>query len=70
MSKLKSLSIFVTDNAWKKMSEIVNKQKGHGFLFSANSGGCNGFNYDLKLIEDENHINHINKIRNISKSIC
>ena len=24
-----------------------------GFLFGANSGGCNGFNFDLKLIEEQ-----------------
>ena len=52
-------SIHVTENAWKKLSEISENQKIINFLFSAKSGGCNGFNYDLKLI-DEEKFNNIN----------
>lgn len=44
--------ITITNLAWHKMSEIAEKQKTSNFLFSAVSGGCNGFNYDLKLIDN------------------
>ena len=33
-------------------NEIINSDTATCFLFSASSGGCNGFNYDLKLIDD------------------
>ena len=46
--------INVTANAWKKMSSIIQKSNNkNGFIFGANSGGCNGFNFDLKLKEQE-----------------
>lgn len=45
-------SISVTKNAWKKMDKIL-KQTGnkYGFLYSASSGGCSGFNFELKPLE-------------------
>ena len=43
--------ITITDNSWNKMSSIIKKQNAPGFLFSASSGGCNGFNYKLKLLD-------------------
>ena len=44
--------INVTANAWKKMGSIIQKSNNkNGFIFGANSGGCNGFNFDLRLIE-------------------
>ena len=46
--------INVTANAWKKMGSIIKKSNNkNGFIFGANSGGCNGFNFDLRLIEKE-----------------
>jgi len=46
--------INVTTNAWKKMGSIIQKSNNkNGFIFGANSGGCNGFNFDLRLIEKE-----------------
>jgi iron-sulfur cluster assembly accessory protein len=50
--------IKITNPAFKKMSEIVNSDTASCFLFSASSGGCNGFNYDLKLI-DENQLTYL-----------
>ena len=47
--------ITITINAWNKMTEILNKQNKNnlfGFIFSAKGGGCNGFNYDLKLLSN------------------
>ena len=46
--------ITITQNAWHKLNNIVKKNNNYAFLFSAKAGGCNGFNYDLKPIaEDE-----------------
>ena len=36
-------SITVTSNAWEKINEISDKKNIFCFLFSAKSGGCNGF---------------------------
>lgn len=45
--------IEVTKNAWTKMTSIV-KQSGNnqGFIYSASSGGCNGFNFVLELLSE------------------
>ena len=51
-------SITITNNAWIKIKEITSKQKEFCFLFSAKSGGCNGFNYNFNLI-DETEYNKI-----------
>ena len=49
------MSVTVTRNAWKKMSRILQKVSNkNGFLFSARSGGCNGFNFDLSPLDDRN----------------
>ena len=45
--------IIITNNAWKKMTSIINKSKSSGFIFSAESGGCNGLNFNLKLYKDD-----------------
>ena len=45
----------ITENAWYKMTNILKKtndKNNIGFLFSADSGGCNGFNYNLELINN------------------
>ena len=53
--------IRVTSNAWNKMKQILSISKNKlGFIFSASSGGCNGFNFDLHLI-DQKTFNKINK---------
>ena len=45
-------SIQITKNAWKKLSQILQKTNhNRGFLYSASSGGCNGFNFELNLLE-------------------
>ena len=54
-SNLSLSSIKVTDNAWTKMKEITSKQNISQFLFSSTSGGCNGFNYNLTLISDQEY---------------
>lgn len=44
--------IHINQNAWIKMNKIFKKTdyKNMGFLFSAHSGGCNGFSYNLTLL--------------------
>ena len=45
--------IHITSRAWSKMGDIINSQSSSAFLFSAESGGCNGLNYKLKLINNQ-----------------
>jgi len=54
LSVIRNSPIKVTNNAWQKMSDIIKKNKNKMFLFSADSGGCNGFNYKLEIIEKNN----------------
>ena len=55
-------SIHVTRNEWNKMSQIINLSKNkYGFIYSASSGGCNGFNFELNLLEKEHHNEIIKK---------
>ena len=46
------LPIVITNSAWKKMIKVLNNTKKDAFLFSATGGGCNGFNYNLKAVEN------------------
>jgi len=59
----KYLDIIVTQNAWKKIFEISKKNNINNFLLSASSGGCNGFNYNFKIID----LNKFNSIINNNK---
>ena len=53
--------IQVTKNAWKKMANILTTSNhNYGFIYSASSGGCNGFNFNLNLFQEEDFI----KIKN------
>lgn len=47
--------INVTKTAWKKISSICKKSNNNNFLFSATSGGCNGFNFNLNLLHDNEY---------------
>lgn len=55
LSTRNNIPISITNNAWYKMLDIVKKKKSKNFIFSAKSGGCNGFNYDLKLVEQNTY---------------
>ena len=44
--------IIITKPAWKKMSEVLTNTNHYAFLFSAQGGGCNGFNYILKAVNE------------------
>ena len=52
LSILKNAPIKVTDNAWNKMSSILTKTGDRMFVFSADSGGCNGFSYKLETVSE------------------
>ena len=46
--------ITITDNAWNKLASISEKiAPPQRFLFSAEGGGCNGCNYRLKPMSDQ-----------------
>ena len=50
------MNIQITKNAWKKITEIIHKSKNpYGMIFSASSGGCNGFNFQLELLTNPIH---------------
>ena len=50
------MNISVTKKAWQKMSEILRQSKNKfGFLYSASSGGCNGFSFKLGLLDESEH---------------
>ena len=46
-------SINITKSAWNRIKIILNKTNKDSFLFSASGGGCNGYNYIFKVIEEE-----------------
>lgn len=68
-TQLKSPPITITNNAWNKMSQIIDNQNSHSFIFSANSGGCNGFNYKLQLINLVEYKNILSENNNINPMI-
>ena len=48
--------VIISNNAWDKIRDIIKKSHNkHGFLFYASSGVCNGFNYNLELIDEDIH---------------
>ena len=66
-STIKNCPIIITDDAWSKMSEILIKQNSKSLLLSASSGGCNGFNYELNLLNKSAHNKFFNKYKDNSK---
>ena len=53
---LSKIRISVTQNAWTKMKNIIKVSKNkRGFIYSVSSGGCNGFNFELNLLDNERH---------------
>ena len=62
LSKISKIGIYVTTGAWTKMDNIMQVSKNKlGFLFSASSGGCNGFNFELHLLDKKIHTELWNK---------
>jgi len=54
-SSINKFPIIITDNAWNKMIKIIKKKNATCFMFSAVSGGCNGFNYNLKILDKDEY---------------
>ena len=54
-STLKKSPIHITQSAITKMNNIYNNTNNKHFLFSAKNGGCNGFSYDFKSINNEEY---------------
>ena len=55
------MNINVSRNAWNRMNEIIKQSNNkYGFLYSLSSGGCNGFNFELNLLDKE-YYEKINK---------
>jgi iron-sulfur cluster assembly accessory protein len=53
---LSKIGISVTQNAWTKMKNIIKVSKNKcGFIYSVSSGGCNGFNFELNLLDNKRH---------------
>ena len=55
ISTITRAPLIITNSAWDKMNYIVKKETGKSFLFSASSGGCNGFNYNLTLLDQKEY---------------
>ena len=56
LHKLSKPAIYVTHNAWRKMENIIKISKNQlGFIFHASSGGCNGFNFKLELLDRDRY---------------
>ena len=48
-----SVGVKVTINGWNKIREIIKQSKNkYGLLYSASSGGCSGFNFELGLLDE------------------
>jgi iron-sulfur cluster assembly accessory protein len=49
-------SIQITRSAWQKIGEIIHRtNNSYGLLYSAKTGGCNGFNFELDLLTKDLH---------------
>jgi iron-sulfur cluster assembly accessory protein len=58
--------ITVSKSAWDKMSSVLKAQNRRAFLFSAEGGGCNGYNYSLATVGDKEYKSlHEGKVRPI-----
>jgi iron-sulfur cluster insertion protein len=53
--------VTVTDRAWRKMASILKETGKDSFVFAATSGGCNGFNYELKPIDRDIFVKDLRK---------
>jgi len=47
--------ITVSKSAWNKMDTVLKAQNRKAFLFSAEGGGCNGYNYSLATVGDKEY---------------
>ena len=45
----------VSPSAWDKISSVLKLQDRKAFLFSAEGGGCNGYNYSLVTLDNKEY---------------
>ena len=55
ISTYAGVPIYVTNNAWHKMQNVITFQNAFCFHFSADNGGCHGFNYKLDLLDKKKY---------------
>ena len=55
--------VHVTNNAWKKIGNILYEQNAYCFHLNVKSGGCSGFSYEMKLLQSKNVIQSNNNIQ-------
>jgi iron-sulfur cluster assembly accessory protein len=65
LSTIKKAPITITIAANNKINNILKQTNKSSFLFSATSGGCNGFNYKLEPINDLELLKNATKIDNV-----
>ena len=66
ISTVRAFPINVTDNAWHKMQNVLLFQNAYCFHFSADNGGCHGFNYKLDLMDEKKYTEYTREINNPS----
>ena len=52
---LSKSALSVSPAAWEKIGNVLKTQKSEAFLFSAEGGGCNGYNYSLTTLAEEEY---------------
>ena len=66
ISTYAGVPIYVTNNAWHKMQDVIYSQSAYCFFFSAENGGCHGFNYKLNLMDEKKYNDFTKNITNIN----
>ena len=56
LSRVPKLPVSLTKRAENRLSELCRAKTAHGFVFSAESGGCSGLNYKLKSIKQQSEV--------------
>ena len=67
INKIKPM-FFITNNAWSKIDNILKTSKSKNLIFSVKGGGCNGFNYSLEKLSDDNKPDNIDKCFYLEKN--
>ena len=55
-SSVSKFPVQVTNNAWKKIGNILYEQNAYCFHLNVKSGGCSGFSYEMKLLQSNKDI--------------
>ena len=52
---LSKTALSVSPSAWEKINNVLRSQNSKAFLFSAEGGGCNGYNYSLTTLGEKEY---------------